>query len=270
LDKFNSIFELLAAFNAAFIISHSFTESLNSRINGVLDNSRLLLNQLEGILNESQTQITSRLKGAATNEIQYLSSIAKDNNNLNKEFEILKNDINLKISNSGISKTFNYYCLFAFIYAISMLLVAGLDVDLKSRAGEIFFIFNVTSILVIASLVKRSGDFRLKSFFSTGYLAFLSSIPTAFLLCFLYHHFRKEGKSCPFNFNDVNLLLALVIPSFHFFFYFLKSMLNRKRLFPKINKDVEKLRNQCEESAKRIANSIEALNAVQKESDEEE
>ena len=248
--NFNSLFELFAVFNFAYVLSNDFTAALNSKIIGSfnsiqkeIETIRTLITEHYTYLKENQSSENDPLRKEVCRQMneEYIS--------LSSEFDTLKNRTEEYINSSGILPKFNHYCLIAGFYCVLFLLFIGLGLDIKYEHLGLLLLYNILFIII---LIFQFSD-KIK-FYKCNYLISTFSIFIVVLLfgifCFFYtksevHYF--ESFTFKLWLYPLNIIISIGIACHHFIVYFFKALYMRNNMVNNKYVEISTFRNKCTE-----------------------
>jgi len=245
---FTSTFELIAAFNFAYVISSDFTKSLERQIVGSYSGIDKLLAEVKTLVRQNADYLSEKINSIGNNSNE-LTNLYGRKRTFDLQLNQLEDRVAQKIETSGISKTFNYYCLFAGFYSFFLLIIFGFGFSWSNnRHSELLLIFNFISLLGVIFLFDRWLIFK---FFIPNYLKtiFISSATIFFLsiLCWFYRNQIPVDSAGYFsmNFAYLNIFICLILPTFHFLYYFRKAFLSRREKGKEVTDEIKKFKVKC-------------------------
>lgn len=160
MENFTSIFELLAAFNFALVISNDFLIAVNIKITGYLGKSKMDIENIDNILRvEIKDYIDKALSNKDLNPVLkegYTSADTTCQQHYDSQ-KAISERIKFIENKLSFSSNFTAYSLFAGIYCMIILLISGINsqfcsfIPQKTHTilNEFFILFNFFSILII-------------------------------------------------------------------------------------------------------------------------
>jgi len=150
MTEFNSLLELFTVFNFAYVLSHDFTNSLNTRITSSFSILEKELKQIKTLILANQEYLIESQKkyGDALGQA-VLGALNKKSLDLESEYKGVKKGIEKHIRDSGVQPKFNFYCLFAGFYSIAILLVFALGLEDSIYHMGMLFCFNFIVVVIL-------------------------------------------------------------------------------------------------------------------------
>ncbi len=263
MDKFSSVFEIYVALNGAYIVSQDFTAFLNVRVLKAFSITQSLLLQLKELIENNRTSLAIPSDDALGSSLRdEVTRLSKKQKNIEGECESMKESIEGKIKDYGISDNFNLYCFYASLYSFSILILIGFQVDIEHFVGDnclCFLLVNTLAIVLLYQGIKKKW-FDYKIFYNSGFIFTLWMAAVAILLPILLHLIPSPlsiiclakllGK-CP-----LNKFVLLVVPCLHFGWYFLKARKNRNLHSKELEKEIENKIDELEDFSKEISTTL--------------
>jgi hypothetical protein len=252
LSNFNSIFELLAAFNFAYVISDSFNDHLHTRIIHGFVNIEKNLDNIGGKIKIGMDSLHAckpfTLPSGKSSD-EKIEQVKTAMNAKQAQFSTLNKDVRGNIRIAGLRESFKFICLYAALYALSVLVFIGFATQLDSPHNSVVYqaigILNFFYMVFLLCALqkekilfdgKRLSEKKAQYWYNQiGYrftfIWFFISLFLALSYFFLdkyillwYCHWRY--------FEITTVSLCLVLPSIHFFLYLFKAYSNVIKFSP--------------------------------------
>jgi hypothetical protein len=240
MENFNSIFELLAAFNFAYVLSDTFQNGVVHKVFGSFRDALKIYEKCEDSLKLIGIQKAEFKK--SNKSIQDLANRRyKEAANLAPTIALNKNTILDKVNNFIDSRIFNLLCLNSALYCFCILLLAGFGWTSSDNTAEItmILIFNViyaTSVLFIA--IRPTWYINI-TFYSVCWQFLFVLVASSVFNLFLQYHL-EECKSISEKFYYINVVFGTLAGSANFIFAFIKGLSqNRKDGYHSLTKAKE-------------------------------
>ncbi|MDP1675923.1 MAG: hypothetical protein Q8L88_03580 [Bacteroidota bacterium] len=249
LENFNSLFELTAVFNFAYVLSNDFVQMLNLKI---IRHFQVLLGKHEMI-----SSLTAGAKESLLSVTKKVTEITTSENNLDKQlhqlkteldnFEKLNTDLKTDCDNlakdSSVVQEFPFLCLYAGLYSIFVLLLNGFSTN-SDRAfiNESYLILNFLSIVFLMYCYLRPRIIVFQKI-SLNYSFVIATfvIIVVMSVCFYFINKNIIITHCPIEFDLSVPISSIFIISSHFIFYYFRAHVTAKENSINIDKDFGKL-----------------------------
>ena len=259
LDKLSSFFELVAAINFAFIISTHFIKSITERVCAQYIHIKSVLKSITDMHAENSKVL---IDNSQTIDHRVLSGLDTKFKKINDKVEALEREVDSVSNEATESRNFNYLCLNGALYTIIMLLAIGFQFPFSEYPYDTaFFFFNIVSIFLLAYLFNTSKQFL--PFLRSGYYQIVISNILLLLLAWGLGWFIRDIESLPLNYPLINKLIAVLVSSAHFVYYFFITIWNTKKTAKKYDGDLIVLKTDCENFASELNISIDIVNKLQ-------
>jgi hypothetical protein len=266
MENFNSIFELLAAFNFAYVLSSSFQSSLVEKL---FSNYLLALETFESIQQQFSTLRENLENLQAKSKIQKVVALTKDLSAKITDFdtrvESAKDQISTSIDRyrSGNSVTFNFLCLYSALYCFFILLFAGCGWLSSDNSWErLFFLTFNTVYLLFAFLLWFGPSFK---FYSNYYLVIgyftLSLIITGTINTF----FICESSGLQYSWvHTCNFFIALLSGSVNFIHAFFFASFRNAREGKNEYINAKKMEDEFKDLSSEVSTSIKTVEYIKR------
>ena len=226
MEKFNSLFELFAAFNFAYVFSADLIKNFNEKLGGNFHKAETSLSSIDLTIQNIDTYIVESKKDGAHNS-EVLNNLLTEFGNEKGNYTIDRNRTLNHIKSSLEKSKFSYLCLFSGLYSILILMFAGYDIiDLKNNNHvEYLFWFNLLALFSIFILLSEYFYFWRTDHISTT-ITFIVTLIITFVIISISSFWSFHW--CPFISKGV-VFLSILIASWHFFMYFVKIYINQKK-----------------------------------------
>jgi len=177
------------------------------------------------------------------------------------------------------SKNFSFLSLYSFMYCIMILVLIGFEFDLHAFPySHALFCFNCFSVVSLVLLLGHDELLRYTSlgdrlsrwiekvlrpdYYKIVWLFMLSVIVIVGIYWIMFPNAVENNKKIPPDYYDyffINRIACLLIPAFHFVYYFIKvSILILLRTWG-VSKQLKKIRLECENFAKTLETTFDAV-----------
>jgi hypothetical protein len=161
----------------------------------------------------------------------------------------------------GISRNFNYLCLYGVLYCLGILIINGYEYDFhSSETRGCFFVFNLLSIIILSWLFWERKKWIFKKISPTYNGTLIVFIIVLIISCPIFRllDLWEYGYFGP-GYTIANIILGLLIPSGHFFYYFIRAS-NKSRVESNVlNTDLKGLKTDCEDFRKEMQTTFTTL-----------
>jgi hypothetical protein len=245
LSDFSSLLEIFTAFNFAFVLSDGFFKAIEQSFS---HSKRKLTEQIQE-LNTHLKHCQDQLKGVSNLELNNgksnTSKIVTHQTQLDLykgRFSPIQERITLLLQTHENQQEFYPICLFSAFYCIIILLTAPLENQFK----PFFLLFSILYLLwFIAARLSagpnRSG-MRFKHIFFSHYYSIYGIIGIVLGSLLFQLFYNLSGSKSFFvlfeNYWEPMLYFIVLLPSFHFIYFYIKILQNRKQLCSKPLKEI--------------------------------
>lgn len=250
MNNFNSLFELFAVFNFAYVLSNDFTAALNSKIIGSFNNIQKDIETIRALINENYSYLTAN-QSSENDDLrkEVCRQLNEQYINISSEFDALKTKTDEFICSSGILPKFNHYCLLAGFYCVLFLLFIALGLDISYEHGGLLLIYNLLFIFI---LILQFWD-KVK-FYKCNYLVSTLSfilINAIFGVFCLFYTLNNSLYFQSFEYKlwlyPVNIIFSIGIACHHFVIYFFKALYLRNNIVNRKSEEIINFRSKCTE-----------------------
>jgi hypothetical protein len=218
MENFNSIFELLAAFNFAYVLSDDFKKGFDSYVSA-LKNYEMYEGEIRTLQdNLASNKVVSNLKSPISNALAtFVSKVTEGKERVSKTLTEFQNDL-----------TFNYLCLNAALYCFFVLLMNGcgwLSCDSKHEIS-MFFVFNCLVLFSVVLIARRPT-----LYFVINYYAVCWQFIVILALTSLFNFLFKIGLDCSMfeSCHGLNFVFALIVGCINFVFAFYTAEIKNRK-----------------------------------------
>lgn len=233
MDSYNSIFEILATFNFAFVASNAFIREVNIRLTGNLGKASEIYKKAKEVSEKQKEYLDKRLStivDAQGERYGILVRLTEEHHKIHSDLITRLDENSEKIETEGTSDKFKWYSLYSGLYCMLILLLSGIYSEREQwpqLLQEGILIFNILSPITILWLTKTNTwklfNCPLKPGFTSTVYCFLgvALIPVFILLVF-------DGVvrvSTEYNISLYVTVTTLLLASAHFLITFGKAVL---------------------------------------------
>ncbi len=258
MDKFNSLFELFAAFNFAFVLSSDLNSTLHRKLVGFFDAIDKKRKEIETILDKQRDYIKSSKEQGAENPKGLADAILDFEDKITL-YESKKDDHSSKTKD--INKYFNFYCLYAGLYCVFALLVSALinyffsEIDTSNQSIAIDAMA-VSTLFFIVGLIVLLSKFKWK--FEANYISTAWVFIVGLLISILFYWLLLSSKIGKLDIYPLTVItLSLLLPVAHFIFYFFKAYNDNNNIGKIINDDLTTILSECRIAEAKLKTAIE-------------
>ncbi len=239
---FAHLIEFIAALNGAYILSTEFAKKVK-KLTNYAGSKVITEHKLVNIKWKSARGLMFKLINGATEDLTKLCEEFNDTcKQIKLRIESVRKEYIENSTNFEELTNFNIFCFFGAFYSVIVLILIGAEYKFdQDFTRDYFFLFNIISFIII--IIFKFRGFKEK-YIHVLWLIIPPALITGVLM--LFNVWEKIGI-CNTNWLYVgNCILALIIPTWHFLFYIIKS----KKRIEKIDNDflleVQNCSSQCD------------------------
>jgi membrane protein implicated in regulation of membrane protease activity len=114
----------------------------------------------------------------------------------------------------------------------------------------------------------KRGKTRFIKWFASGYILvifmFAISVGLIFLLHVVGYFFPKFSHTCTHSGHFWNKVIAVIIPSLHFAYYFFRAWRNKRKLSPELTRQINEQMLKTEDFGKTLRDKLDVLGKIEK------
>jgi len=185
---------------------------------------------------------------------------------LNSDIQELIREIDDSVTEKEMFRNFNYWCLFSCLYSIMMLILNGFDFNFDTpNKTEGFIILNIFAILLVLWIIRTKSGKYFKKYASASFIGIIICFFICITLYYLYYSWDRRIIWEEWGGENVAIILALLLPTGHFIFYFFKSTIISRATANRLNTSHDNLRSRTEDFSKKIDTAFEVIMTVERE-----
>ncbi|NOT36429.1 MAG: hypothetical protein HOP11_03515 [Saprospiraceae bacterium] len=255
MQSYNSLFELFAAFNFAYVLSTKFAQDLHSKITLSEGELNKKVKDLDSVISTNENYVyalkskskSEKEKFALNLELNKLGSISVD---LTKVLD----DINVGHISKAKLSFFNYACFISGIYSLLVLFFSGCgyingNIDCVNYFMYFNIMFSCIHVLTIIARIIWPNDFT----YGMLSIIILGSLYSFGIICNVNHEFifKQDVSVSRFTYNH-NLGLSIIISTWHFIILFIVSEYTRASFSSSISQRTDKIKRDIEDLSMRV------------------
>jgi hypothetical protein len=265
LEKFGHFFEFIAAANSAYIASEDFGTTVATKVKSPLVDLQNDFSLIEKLNANNHNRFFEQINKLTPKEQSTLKEVINklsiELNGMQSKIQDFQYRLRKAIKAAIISNNFNYLCLFSCLYSILVLILFGFDYDFHNDTDRVTFLwYNSISIAIMSWIILRPKKTSFcQIHFSPSHINTLKGFAIPLLIAPNYYWlsgFSLFSLLNPSGLYYLNVVLAITIPTYHFFYYLVKYFTFSKRVALNMRKEKQELKTECEKFADKLNTSF--------------